>query len=115
MSFAGFLIKCLRVYWHSLPQCRFAWPFSRRVGFSSRCFFLCRSFRFFVCRAFAVRHGYPSPVFYLFCYVIFCFISFLISAPHWWWLSGILSHLWFFFYSLALLAQFQYDVLYKFL
>jgi hypothetical protein len=35
VSFAGFLIKCLRVYWQSLPQCRFAWPFSRRVDFSS--------------------------------------------------------------------------------
>jgi hypothetical protein len=49
------------VHWQSLPQCRFAWPFSRRVGFSSRWFSLCRSFRFFVCRTFAVRHGCPSP------------------------------------------------------
>jgi hypothetical protein len=38
VSFAGFLIKCLRVHWHALgfrpglPPCRFAWPFSRRLG-----------------------------------------------------------------------------------
>jgi hypothetical protein len=34
VSFAGFLSKCLRVHWQSLPQCRFAWPFSRRVGYA---------------------------------------------------------------------------------
>jgi hypothetical protein len=33
----------------------------RRLGFSSRGFSLCRSFRFYVCRAFAVRYGFPSP------------------------------------------------------
>jgi hypothetical protein len=65
VSFASFLIKCLRVYWQSLPQCRFAWPFSRRVGFSSRCFSRLSLIPFFVCRAFAVRHGYPSPVIFM--------------------------------------------------
>jgi hypothetical protein len=40
VSFAGFLIKCLHVHWHPLgfrpkvmPPCRFAWPFSRRLGY----------------------------------------------------------------------------------
>jgi hypothetical protein len=61
VSFAGFLLKYLRVHWHSLPPRRFAWPFSRRVGYSSRGVSLCRSFRFYVCRAFAVRRGYYSP------------------------------------------------------
>jgi hypothetical protein len=67
VSFVGFLIKCLRVHWQSLPQCRFAWPFSRRVGFSSRgsrvaipCVPSATLSFFYVCRAFAVRRGYPS-------------------------------------------------------
>jgi len=58
VSLSGFLIKCLRVHWQSLPQCRFAWlflapcglllpkkykknGFSSRVGFSSRFFSPC--------------------------------------------------------------------------
>jgi hypothetical protein len=48
VSFAGFLIKCLRVYWQSLPHAALRGRFRAvwRVGFSSRCFPLCRSFRF---------------------------------------------------------------------
>jgi hypothetical protein len=45
-------------------------------------------------------------------YDIFFIFLFLIPAPRWWWRSGILSRLCF-FYSLALFAHFQYDVLYK--
>jgi hypothetical protein len=97
------------VYWQSLPQCRFAWPFSRRVGFSSRCFPLSRSFRFFVCRAFAVRRGYPSPVIYLFIF-LFHFLIYFISNPR----PPVVvafGHplpFMFLFYSLSLLAHFQY-------
>jgi hypothetical protein len=59
--------------------------------------------------------AYDIPVYDIFVYSIFSpfIFLFLISAPRWWWRSGILSHLRF-FYSLALLAHFQYDVLYKF-
>jgi hypothetical protein len=65
VSFAGFLIKCPRVYWPSLPQCRFAWPFSRRVGSSSRCFPLCRDRTGVLCavsRLVVVRPVGAAPV-----------------------------------------------------
>jgi hypothetical protein len=67
---AGFLIKCLHVHWQSLPQCHFAWPFSRRVGCCSRGLLLPVSplplCQFFLSAAAAhlrcdTRHGYPSP------------------------------------------------------
>ena len=32
VSLSGFLIKCLRVHWHSLPHCRFAWLFLAPCG-----------------------------------------------------------------------------------
>jgi hypothetical protein len=81
VSFAGFLIKCIRVYWPSPPQCRFAGPFSRRVGFSSRCFSLCRSFRFFfglprICGATRLSLAGYFYLFFLFHFLIY-FISHL--------------------------------------
>jgi hypothetical protein len=63
---SAFRLCLCSTHWQSLPQCRFAWPFSRRVGYSSRGLLfpvfplpLCHFFN--VCRAFAVRHGCPSP------------------------------------------------------
>jgi hypothetical protein len=93
VGFAGFLIKYLHVHWHDLgfrpgpPPCRFAWPFSRRLGPFPPvvCYPLCslrrsvkfslrRSVNFYVFRPATVRYGHfavwaisargvPAPVF----------------------------------------------------
>jgi hypothetical protein len=71
---------------------------------------------FFVCRAFVVRHSYPTPVVFIYFPISFSDLFHFSAPPP----SGsgfrsrILSY-YVFFYSLALLAHFQYDVLYKFL
>jgi hypothetical protein len=94
VSFAGFLIKCIRVYWQSLPQCRFAWPFSRRVGFSSRCFPSVAHSVFCLPRICGATRllslaGYLFLLLFLFHFLIY-FISH-VSAPQWWWLSGLVA------------------------
>jgi hypothetical protein len=113
VSSAGFLIKCLRVYWQSLPQCRFAWPFSRRVGFSSRCFPLCRPLRFLSAAHLRCDTAIPRRLFFYFS-ISFSDLFHFSSPPP----SGgggfrASSPIYVFFYSLRF-WHFQYDVLYKF-
>jgi hypothetical protein len=89
---------------------------SRRVGFSSRYFSPCRSFRlFYVCRAFAVRHGYSSPVIFIYFSISFSDLFHFSSPPPSGGCFRASSPVYGFFYSLALLAHVQYDALYKFL